>query len=186
MLPPTRLGTVVERGARRSGPSSRGIACDQPSDVGLFDLTDTLVMGVCKAADRRVGEHVHIVGLPAEEAGDRSKGHLLREQIGPFLVSWCDDPIVCGEDRIVGGKQLPAKAGSFTRKRVPVALPHVRWSIRAVRLALQAALRPMLTAAITSASPAKLHDIHTNDACVLRLTLSICPQTGHVREVLRQ
>jgi hypothetical protein len=43
----------------------------------------------------------------------------------------------------------------------------------------------MLPAAITSASPAKLHDVQINEDCVLRLALSIHPHFGHVRLVLR-
>lgn len=61
------------------------VLCAQPYDLGLLSLRDDLTMGAYQAADRAVGQDVLVVGLPAEEAGDRDERQLLREQTGPFL-----------------------------------------------------------------------------------------------------
>ncbi len=79
------------------------IACGQGSDFCLFRLPHELTMRAHQAADRRVGEDRSVVGLPAEQAGDRAKGQLLGQQASPFLeATRDDDAIVPGKDSVAG------------------------------------------------------------------------------------
>ncbi|HSH79268.1 MAG TPA: hypothetical protein VLA19_12145 [Herpetosiphonaceae bacterium] len=57
----------------------------QRDNLCLLSLPNELTMRAYQAADRRVGEQIIVVGLPAEQAGNRDKGQVLRQQTGPFL-----------------------------------------------------------------------------------------------------
>ena len=73
----------------------------QRGDLGQLCLPDNLAMRAHEAADRRVREHVLIVGLPAEQMGDRDEGQVLRQQTGPLLeATGDDDAVVRGQDSI--------------------------------------------------------------------------------------
>src|SRR3712207_7039504 len=61
----------------------------QRGDFCLFRLPDDLTMRAHHAANRRVGEEIVIVGLPAQQAGDgdkRSEEHTSELQSRQYLV----------------------------------------------------------------------------------------------------
>jgi len=58
-----------------------------------------------QATDRGVREQI-IVGLPAEQAGDRGKGQFLGQQTGPFLERAGDDDAVVRRQGGVAGHHV--------------------------------------------------------------------------------
>jgi hypothetical protein len=115
------------------------IACRQRSDLSLFGLTHDLAMGAHKVADRRVGENRLVVGLPAEQAGNRDEGQLLREQTSPHLEATGDDAIVRGKDSVardyvglrgrmrtdLAGEEQSAEATRDRDGFMPVSVDHL-------------------------------------------------------------
>ncbi len=93
--PRLRMGHALQLQAREV------IAGRQRSDLGLFGVPDDLAMGAHEAADRRVGENRLVVGLPAEQAGNRDEGQILGQQTSPFLEAAGDDnAVVRGKDGV--------------------------------------------------------------------------------------
>ncbi len=74
--------------------------------LGLLSLPDEPTMRSDETADGRVGEHILVVGLPAEEAGDRDEGEVLREQTRPFLKAPRDDDAVVWRKDCVAGHDV--------------------------------------------------------------------------------
>ena len=79
------------------------VAIRQRSDFCLFNLTNNLTMCAYEAPDRRVGEEIVIVGVPAEQVGDGDERQLLGQQTGPFLeTARNDDAMVRRQGSVAG------------------------------------------------------------------------------------
>ncbi len=79
------------------------VADGQRCSFGPLRLANDLTMCSDKAADRGVGEHVLVLGLPAKQVGNRAKRQLLRQQAGPFLeATGDDDALVWRKNRVAG------------------------------------------------------------------------------------